>query len=192
MDEITKRIVEMTIKKTAALLDDGKLSWDVAREGVIRIILDLCEKHPGYEIAIKNSFEQFIICNDAKDAEHLEQNHSSELQKRRRHGRMYLFNKKTTMRVESNAEYSVILSDLSVSGAGIKTEIKPLCGSDVMVGSVPTTVVRHFAEGIGCQFLQQLADENLRETFGIQQSAIGWLSNSPANSSQSSMIDTSG
>jgi hypothetical protein len=173
MDELTLHIIEQTIKITAALLFEGKLNWDIAREGVIRIIVDLCEKHPDYEMAIKNRFEPFIILNDAKNAERLESKHSSELLKRRRHGRMYLCNKKTTMRVASNIEYLVVLSNLSVSGAAIKTDLKPLCGSDVMVGSVPTTVVRHFAEGIGCQFLQQIAGENLRETFGIQRSAIG-------------------
>jgi hypothetical protein len=168
MDDLTKRIVEKTIKNTGLLLSDGKLSWNVAREGIIRLILDLCEKYPDCEVSIKNSFEPFIIRNDARNIERLAQNHSEELRNLRRHRRMYLRDKETTMRVASDVEYVVVISNLSVSGAGIKTELKPRCGSDVMVGSMPTTVVRHFAEGIGCQFLQQISEENLHKTFGIR------------------------
>ena len=168
MDDLTKRIVEKTIENTDVLLSDGKLSWNVAREGIIRIILDLCEKYSDCEVSIKNRFEQFIIYNDEKNVERLAKNHSMELRNVRRDKRTYLFNKKTTMRVASNVEYVVVISNLSVSGAGIRTEFKPRCGSNVMVGSMPTTVVRHFAEGIGCQFLQPIAGENLHKTFGIR------------------------
>jgi hypothetical protein len=171
MDGLVKQIVAKTIKNTDALLMDGKLNWDVAREGIIRIVVDLCEKHPHSAVAIKNRFEQFIVRNDMANSERLGSGHLSRLSKRRRHARLYLCSEKTTMRIAPDKEYVVALSNLSVSGAEIKTNLKPLCGSDVIVGSVPTTVVRHFAEGIGCQFLHHIADEDLRETFRIQQSS---------------------
>jgi PilZ domain len=75
-------------------------------------------------------------------------------------------NKPMTLRLPDDMVVNVRVLDVSVTGASIATEHRPLLGQEVMLGRLRARVVRHHTEGIAVQFsdLQQI--DSVRRTFG--------------------------
>lgn len=82
------------------------------------------------------------------------------------HDRQAVGEKSTLMRHLDDQECSVELLDVSISGASVKTTIKPPVGSEVVLGKLRALVVRHHSEGIGVQFIDIQNPDALRRYFG--------------------------
>ena len=51
--------------------------------------------------------------------------------------------------------------DISLSGAGLRSRLKPSIGSPVTLGRMKGRVVRHFADGFAIEFLTPLERSDL-------------------------------
>ncbi|MGG2383128.1 PilZ domain-containing protein, partial [Salmonella enterica] len=58
------------------------------------------------------------------------------------------------------------LLDISISGASVATTLRPLLGTEVMLGKLRARVVRHHPQGFGVQFLDVQNPTALRRHFG--------------------------
>lgn len=54
--------------------------------------------------------------------------------------------------------------DMSLSGAGIATKLRPPLGSPIRLGRLGAKVVRHFDEGIGIEFVRMMSDVSIEKT----------------------------
>ena len=54
--------------------------------------------------------------------------------------------------------------DMSLSGAGISTKLRPPLGSPIKLGRLGARVVRHFDEGIGIEFMRVMSEESIEKT----------------------------
>ncbi len=70
----------------------------------------------------------------------------------RRHERVIPRDPNTDLTLEDGRKYRCELIDLSVSGAAIKSDVRPAIGSIVTLGATRGRVVRHFDEGIALSF----------------------------------------
>jgi hypothetical protein len=77
----------------------------------------------------------------------------------RSHGRLVPINPMTMLRLPSGREFPVRLIDVSRSGAGVAIDDRPEIGINVILGSTPAKVVRHFQDGIAVEFLRPLPPE---------------------------------
>jgi hypothetical protein len=83
----------------------------------------------------------------------------------RRHERIIVpMMQRAIVRLPNGAEHLVKILDVSVSGVGVETDVRPPFGSEIFIGSRPVIVVRHFEKGIGGQFRQPLTPNELNET----------------------------
>lgn len=71
----------------------------------------------------------------------------------RRHERIAVSNKAISLQV-GDRRYKCVLLDISLSGASLGTNFRPLIGEEVIVGRQRAIVRRHHDQGIGVQFLQ--------------------------------------
>jgi len=62
--------------------------------------------------------------------------------------------------------YERNILDVSISGASIQMEMRPVIGARLVVGRLPAKVVRHHDRGIGVEFLNIQEFETIREDFG--------------------------
>lgn len=74
------------------------------------------------------------------------------LQEVRRHDRIVPLMQRTLLRLPDGQEIIAKIVDISLSGGGIETDVRPVPGARVVVGSTPAFVVRHFQTGIGVEF----------------------------------------
>jgi hypothetical protein len=70
--------------------------------------------------------------------------HELGLPEDRRHVRIVPHNQRTIMTLEDGREYVVRILDLSQSGAGLSTDMRPDLGIRVTIGKTEAKVVRHF------------------------------------------------
>ena len=70
----------------------------------------------------------------------------------RRHERVAPRNPFSAMHMEDGRSYECRIIDLSLSGAGIEIDVRPAIGTQVTLGTMRGTVVRHFEEGIAIEF----------------------------------------
>jgi hypothetical protein len=70
----------------------------------------------------------------------------------RRHDRIVPLMQRTLLRLPDGQEIIAKILDVSLSGSGIETDLRPAPGAHVVVGSTPAIVVRHFQGGIGVEF----------------------------------------
>jgi hypothetical protein len=84
----------------------------------------------------------------------------------RRHERVTLISKTSTMKLSDDVAVPVRVLDVSISGASVGTEIRPPVGSEIVLGKLRARVVRHHGEGVGVQFLDIQNPEALRRYFG--------------------------
>jgi hypothetical protein len=54
--------------------------------------------------------------------------------------------------------------DMSLSGAGIATKLRPPLGSPIRLGRLGARVVRHFDEGIGIEFIRVMSEASIEKT----------------------------
>jgi hypothetical protein len=69
--------------------------------------------------------------------------------------------------LEDGRTYRCRIIDLSMSGAAIKSDVKPAIGSIATLGTMRGRVVRHFDEGIALEFFAVQKRESLTRFFGL-------------------------
>jgi hypothetical protein len=84
----------------------------------------------------------------------------------RRHERIVVANKASTLVLGDGAQVDSRIIDVSLSGASLATEARPPIGSEVMLGKLRCRVMRYHERGIGLQFLDIQEPEALRRYFG--------------------------
>ena len=82
----------------------------------------------------------------------------------RRHERIVPVMRRAVLRTPDDREIIVSIQDISLSGAGLESELRPPLGSHVVVGSTPTVVVRHFEGGFACAFQKQFPPGSINES----------------------------
>jgi hypothetical protein len=85
----------------------------------------------------------------------------------RRHDRIVPLLQRAILRLPNGAEHIVKILDISLSGVGVQTAVKPPLGSEIVIGSKPTVVVRHFQDGFASQFHHPLPQEDFDETIRL-------------------------
>ncbi len=92
--------------------------------------------------------------------------HILDLPEDRRHERRQPKNPITKLILEDGSEHICRVLDLSLSGAAVKTKVRPRVGQAIHVGKIRARVVRHLDDGLAIEFaaIQQRdkIDENLR------------------------------
>lgn len=82
----------------------------------------------------------------------------------RRHERIVPLMQRAMLRLPDGSEYIVKILDISTSGAGIETDLRPPLGTRIVVGGTPAVVVRHFDGGIAGEFTTPLAPGEVDES----------------------------
>ncbi|WP_395685791.1 PilZ domain-containing protein [Aestuariivirga sp.] len=80
----------------------------------------------------------------------------------RRHTRFEPLTASAQLHLPGGFSVSCELLDVSLSGAALRADIRPMIGSMVVVGRRRGRVIRHFAGGFAIEFLEQLADRELQ------------------------------
>ncbi|MCX7900011.1 MAG: PilZ domain-containing protein [Methylocystis sp.] len=70
----------------------------------------------------------------------------------RRHERIVPLMQRSLLRLPDGQEAIVKIHDISLSGVGIETDVKPPIGTRITIGQTRAVVVRHFDGGIGGEF----------------------------------------
>ena len=84
----------------------------------------------------------------------------------RRHSRYEPQDKHSQITLPDGRVYPVEVIDISISGAAIKTEVMPSIGTYLSLGRQRGRVVRYMNEGVGIQFINQLAPSALPPVAG--------------------------
>lgn len=84
----------------------------------------------------------------------------------RRHTRFEPRNTSARFTLAGGREQICEVIDISLSGAGIRSLIKPSIGSPVTLGRMKGRVVRHFDDGFAIEFLAPLARSDLDSALG--------------------------
>lgn len=82
----------------------------------------------------------------------------------RRHERVVPLMQRAIMRLPDGREHIIKVLDISLSGVGIATEIRPALGTEFVVGATPARVVRHFESGIAGEFLRPFSPGQIDES----------------------------
>jgi hypothetical protein len=75
----------------------------------------------------------------------------------RRHPRFEPKDKHSSITMPDGRSYACEVLDISVSGAGIKTDVMPALGTYLMVGKMKGRVVRYLENGFAIEFIKQQA-----------------------------------
>jgi hypothetical protein len=70
----------------------------------------------------------------------------------RRHERIVPIMRRAVLRLPDQQEAIVKITDISISGVGLETDLRPPVGCRVLIGSTPAIVVRDFKGGFACEF----------------------------------------
>ncbi|WP_458760457.1 PilZ domain-containing protein [Afipia sp. TerB] len=70
----------------------------------------------------------------------------------RRHDRIAPRNPMSVIKMENGSQMPCRILDLSLSGAAVAAEVRPAVGTQVMLGRVPSRVVRHIENGFAIEF----------------------------------------
>lgn len=84
----------------------------------------------------------------------------------RRHARCEPSEKVSQMTLPDGRIYTCEVLDISISGAGIKTEVIPSIGTSVMLGKMRGRVVRYIEQGVAIEFVKQLDQAQLPPVTG--------------------------
>ncbi|OKL45219.1 PilZ domain-containing protein [Pseudovibrio exalbescens] len=83
----------------------------------------------------------------------------------RRHERFIPKNPITRIVLPDNRSYDCRIIDVSLSGAALKTEVRPAIGMEISLGKMRARVVRHMEDGIAVEFAsiqnQQLLERHI-------------------------------
>lgn len=89
--------------------------------------------------------------------------HELGLPEDRQHDRLTPRNSRTELALDDGRHYPCRIIDLSLSGAAIDIEVRPMVGTPVQLGNMRGRVVRHFQEGVAIEFSRVQSKEALRE-----------------------------
>jgi hypothetical protein len=70
----------------------------------------------------------------------------------RRHDRIAPRNPMGVLKMENGSQMPCRILDLSLSGAAVAAEVRPAVGTQVMLGRLPSRVVRHIENGFALEF----------------------------------------
>lgn len=84
----------------------------------------------------------------------------------RRHERVAISERSSTLRLADGAATPCRIIDVSLSGASLGTDARPPVGEEITLGRLRARVMRHHDQGIGVQFLDIQDPEALRRYFG--------------------------
>jgi len=84
----------------------------------------------------------------------------------RRHTRFEPRDKSAHFSLPGGQEQTCEVIDISLSGAGLRSRVKPSIGSPVTLGRMRGRVVRHFEEGFAIEFLAPLERSDLDSALG--------------------------
>jgi len=79
----------------------------------------------------------------------------------RRHPRFEPKDKHSSITLPDGRVYNCEVIDISISGAGIKTDILPALGTFVMLGKMKGRIVRYLGNGVAIEFMKQLERTDL-------------------------------
>jgi hypothetical protein len=85
---------------------------------------------------------------------------------RRRHERVALTGRQFRLQLAEGIVIDCRVLDVSISGASILTPARPEIGSEVVLGTLRSRVMRHHQQGFGVQFLEVQDAATLRAHFG--------------------------
>ncbi|MEL6750704.1 MAG: PilZ domain-containing protein [Pseudomonadota bacterium] len=77
----------------------------------------------------------------------------------RRHARLEPQNRNSEIRLKDGRSYPTEIIDISLSGAAVRSEVRPAIGAEVWLSGMSGKVVRHFAEGIAIEFAKMQEGE---------------------------------
>jgi hypothetical protein len=89
--------------------------------------------------------------------------HILNLPEDRRHGRIIPRNPMARLIMPNGVNLTVRIIDMSLSGAAIKTDMRPAIGMLVMIGKVQSRVVRHIEDGFAVEFTRLQHPDFLEE-----------------------------
>jgi hypothetical protein len=82
----------------------------------------------------------------------------------RRHDRIVPRNPIAVLTLEDGIQMNGRIIDLSLSGAAIAAEKRPPLNAQVMLGRIPSRVVRHLEEGFALEFAHEQSPETLEDS----------------------------
>ena len=94
------------------------------------------------------------------------QKESGQVAAARRHTRFAPRDPAARLTLPGGREQHCEVIDISLSGAGLRSRIKPSIGSPVTLGKMKGRVVRHFEDGFAIEFLTPLARSDLDSALG--------------------------
>jgi len=83
----------------------------------------------------------------------------------RRHDRIVPTQKVSEMRMADGRVYPIEIIDISLSGAAIRSDVRPALDTAVSLGGMQGRIVRHFADGIAIEFSTLQSDEQIQNKF---------------------------
>ncbi|MCV6574702.1 MAG: PilZ domain-containing protein [Cohaesibacter sp.] len=87
--------------------------------------------------------------------------HILNLPEDRRHERRTPKNPITKLVMDDGSEHMCRVLDLSLSGAALKTKVRPAIGKRITIGKIQAQVVRHLEDGLAIEFAAVQHDENI-------------------------------
>lgn len=91
--------------------------------------------------------------------------HELNLPEDRRHERLVPRNNQSTLTLPDASEHSVIVIDVSLSGAALQTTLKIPIGTAVTLGKTQARIVRQIENGLALEFVRPQTLESLQEQF---------------------------
>lgn len=77
----------------------------------------------------------------------------------RRHERQVVENPYSNIKMPDGREYPCTVLDISLSGAAIRTQVRPAIGTIILMGNMRARVVRHLDDGVALEFAVVQAKE---------------------------------
>lgn len=90
--------------------------------------------------------------------------HVLNLPEDRRHARKQTKKKDATLTLSDGSTHSVRVIDMSLSGAGLATKLRPEIGARVHLGRLAGRVVRHFDDGFAIEFMRVMSEAAIEKT----------------------------
>ncbi|HMK91090.1 MAG TPA: PilZ domain-containing protein [Methylocystis sp.] len=90
--------------------------------------------------------------------------HAIGLPEDRRHERIVPIMRRAMLHLPDQREAIVKIKDISLSGVGLETDIRPVIGTMVAIGSTSARVVRHFEGGFACEFTKPFSPGEIDES----------------------------
>jgi len=90
--------------------------------------------------------------------------HVLNLPEDRRHARRMPKKAEATLILDDGTSHGCRVIDMSLSGAGLATNLRPPLGTRVHLGKLGARVVRHFEDGIAIEFMRIMSDAAIEKT----------------------------